>query len=418
MLTDPAKLFRPEAIEAKNIEGMGRIVIARPISFSLLTALIATFLAIVVIVLINANYARQERVVGRLLPAEDFAQIFAPRNGLVKDIHVEEGNFVEKGQALILLESETFVDNGDSLTSMVVNELHNTQDLLSQTIVNEQELQKNSTEESASTIRFKTGELNSLTQLINTYHKRLAISEKDFLRHQALHRQGQIADVEFNRLHKEYLSEQVEFQRLEKEKDNLVFLINQIKYEQEQIIVTHKKNIAELNLRLADIRRELAEKSVESQFLIKAPISGIISGLEYRKGRKVTTAQPLMTILPESGELLAELYVPTRAVGFVNVGMDVRLRYDAFPYQKFGTYSGKIENISKSVFLGENIEGYDGSDKTFYKLIVSLGEQKVTSYQREFSLQSGMQLSAYLVGEKRSLMEWFFEPIYAYTKKS
>jgi len=418
MLTDPTKLFRPEAIEAKNAEGMGRIIIARPISFTLLTMLIVSFLVVVVIILNNANYSRQERVTGRLLPTEDFAKIYVPRNGRVKDTYVDEGNFVEKGQALILLESDTFVDNGNSLTSVIISELNNTRDLLNQTIKNEQTLQQSSIHKSDAAIKFKTSELGSLTELIDTYRQRLIISERDFSRHKTLHSQGQLADVEFNRLNKEYLSEQVELKRLEKERDGLRSIVSQTRYEHEQTAVTHTKNIAELNLRIVEIRRELAEKSVESQFLIKAPISGIVSGLEYRKGRKVTTAQPLMTILPRSGKLLAELYVPTRAIGFVNLGMDVRLRYDAFPYQKFGTYSGKIENISKSVFLGENIEGYDGSDKTFYKLTVSLDEQKVTSHQRELSLQSGMQLSAYLVGEKRSLLEWFFEPIYAYTRKS
>lgn len=417
MLTDPKKLFRAEAINAKNTDSMGRVIIVRPVSYSLLTAFIVCFLLMVILVLHYAQYSRQELVVGRLVHEGDFARIFAPRSGLVKNTYVKEGELVEKGQSLMLIESETFEYNGHSLSSLVIEELKYTQKLLNQTIENERKLQQTSIDESYSQIKFKNIELSNMSQLIDTHRQMLAISEKDFLRHQQLHKQGQLSDLKFSIAHKNYLSEQAELMEMQKEEDSLKSVISQLKYAQEKIVFDHKKNIAELQFRIAETRRRLAEESIEGKFLIKAPISGIISGLESRKGRKITVTSPLMTILPESGELLVELYIPTRAIGFVDLGVEIKLRYNAFPYQKFGTYSGRIASVSKSVFLSKDLEGYNGNDKTLYKLVVVLDKQKVKLHQQEYALQSGMQLSAYLVGEKRSLFEWFFEPIIGYARK-
>jgi membrane fusion protein len=61
-------------------------------------------------------------------------------------------------------------------------------------------------------------------------------------------------------------------------------------------------------------------------------------------------------IVPNDSVLQAELFVPTRAIGLVQPGHEVRILYEAFPYQQFGTYSGKVSRDN----LDENGGGNQG----------------------------------------------------------
>jgi membrane fusion protein len=83
--------------------------------------------------------------------------------------------------------------------------------------------------------------------------------------------------------------------------------------------------------------------------LITAPIGGRVTALQAAAGRVVEPGRPLMTIVPSGSALHAEIYAPTRAIGFVESGEEVRLLYDAFPYQRFGSFAGRVNRVSRTV---------------------------------------------------------------------
>ena len=111
--------------------------------------------------------------------------------------------------------------------------------------------------------------------------------------------------------------------------------------------------------------------------------------------------------------LQADLYLPTRSIGFLETGHSVNINYEAFPYQKFGAYSGKISQVAMSVIMpGEPVSGLTFQEPV-YKAIAALENQHVQAYGKEIPLRSGMTLSADVVLDKRSLFEWLLEPVYS-----
>jgi membrane fusion protein len=91
----------------------------------------------------------------------------------------------------------------------------------------------------------------------------------------------------------------------------------------------------------------------------------------------------------------------------------VNISYEAFPYQKFGTYSGRISQIAGSVIMpGEQAPGLTFNEPV-YKVTAVLESQHVEAYGKEIPLRSGMILSADVVLDKRSLFEWLLEPVYS-----
>ena len=121
-----------------------------------------------------------------------------------------------------------------------------------------------------------------------------------------------------------------------------------------------------------------------------------------------------MTIVPPGAELQAELAVPSSAIGFVEAGQEVSLAIDAFPYQRFGTVKGEVLTVAESAL---SQQGANGAVVAVYPVRVKLNADAVTAFGRSEPLISGMTLSARIVTEKQSLLEWLFEPLYAVRRR-
>ena len=121
-----------------------------------------------------------------------------------------------------------------------------------------------------------------------------------------------------------------------------------------------------------------------------------------------------MTIVPAGAKLRAELAVPSAAIGFVKQGQQVRLAIDAFPYQRFGTVTGKVQTVSASAV---NAQGPNGTMIAVYPVTVVIDRPSIAAYGRTEPLVSGMTLTARIVTEKQSLLEWLFEPLFAVQRR-
>jgi membrane fusion protein len=105
-------------------------------------------------------------------------------------------------------------------------------------------------------------------------------------------------------------------------------------------------------------------------------------------------------------------------------GQTVRLRYQAFPYQKFGFYDGVVATISSAALnpadLPQQQAGLTslyGTGEPVYRITVKLARQTATVYGNPVPLQPGMQLEADVMLERRRLIEWVFDPLFTLTGK-
>jgi membrane fusion protein len=94
----------------------------------------------------------------------------------------------------------------------------------------------------------------------------------------------------------------------------------------------------------------------------------------------------------------------------------VLLRYQAFPYQKFGLQGGQVVQVSRSPLQASELAGVplpksEGEAEPLYRITVTLDKQAVAAYGREQALAPGMQLEADVLLDRRRLIEWIFEPL-------
>lgn len=147
-------------------------------------------------------------------------------------------------------------------------------------------------------------------------------------------------------------------------------------------------------------------------YIVRAPIAGSISSLQAHIGQKVTSTQSLLTVLPQQSDLVAELYVPVAKSGFLQPGVKIALRYDAYPYQHFGVASARIHTISKSALNDREDDKPLHIGEPYYKVIAYLERQTIPLYGEAHPLQQGMTCSAVISGAHKTLWRWMIDPLH------
>jgi membrane fusion protein len=131
------------------------------------------------------------------------------------------------------------------------------------------------------------------------------------------------------------------------------------------------------------------------------------------EGENLTQAKSILHILPEDSELIAELLLPTRSAGFIEEGNNTRLRFDAFPYQRFGFVKSQIVQIDQTLITPNERQMPIALQEPVYRLRAKLNQQQIQAFGKAFDLKSGMLFDADIMLEQRTLIEWLLEPIYS-----
>jgi len=155
----------------------------------------------------------------------------------------------------------------------------------------------------------------------------------------------------------------------------------------------------------------MSQVEAQRETVIRAPMAGVVTNVSVNRGQSIAQDAPLATVLPKGSGMHVELLVPTRAIGFVAKGQEVVLRYDAFPYERFGQYRGVVSDIGRNVWTAGERVGPLSAREPVYRVDVALDRQNVSALGQEFPLRPGMLVNADLLLEKRTLLEWIFEPV-------
>lgn len=162
-----------------------------------------------------------------------------------------------------------------------------------------------------------------------------------------------------------------------------------------------------------DLNIAVLHHQQSQSYVVRAPVTGVISSLEAHKGQKVGLTHALLTLLPEQAELIAQLYVPVAKSGFLRLGTPIALRYDAYPYQHFGVANASIQTITQSILSDKDEVKPIHIGEPYYKVLAHLDNQFILLYGQKHPLQQGMTCTAIINGAHKKLWQWVFDPIHA-----
>jgi membrane fusion protein len=161
------------------------------------------------------------------------------------------------------------------------------------------------------------------------------------------------------------------------------------------------------------LEEKRAGADAQTGFVLRAAGAGRVTALQANPGQPADPAKPLMTLVPADSELRAEIYVPSRAIGFVRPGQRVRLLYEAFPHERFGAAYGAIDEIAATVLKPEEASTPLSLREPVYRLTVKPDRVTVRAYGADLPLLAGMALTADIILEERSFLDLLLDPLRA-----
>ncbi len=414
---NPEPLFLDAAVQANRLKLRGGVTLnLSKRSIYATVCLLICFIAIIAIA-ITGKYTRYENVKGVLQTDVQASKVVALRPGVLIALNVSEGQTVSAGQRLAIIRVDLAALNGRSAFGDQLSSLTSQQALTTAQAVASHARASSERENSIATLESSRRQILELKAQIDLQRSMVNSLGEAYARYEPLVSRGFVTRSDMDKRFQELLAAKQNLSQLsqrmadvEADAARAVAQMHQSRAE-EQGAVLSAANSAEL---LKIQRYQIVNEQV---YAITAPINGIVTGLQAGLGRTVDATHPLMTIVPLAAKLHAELYAPSKAIGFVQPGQAVRLLYDAFPFDHFGSFSGTVQNVSKVGLDPRDLNTAVEGSALVYRIDVSLTRQTIEAYGRKTKLQPGMSLSANVILERRSFGSWLFEPINAIRKR-
>jgi membrane fusion protein len=371
---------------------------------------------------------RKARLTGLLVPTQGSLNIAAPQAGVLMELPVSEGQSVKAGGVLLVLHTERrslLAGQADDATERVARQI----DARKQTVDTERnlrELQRTQREQVLSDrIRTMKAELRQADEERSLQQRRVQLARTTLTRNEQLAQDGFVSVAQVQTRQEELIDADARLKTLERSGLALQRDLRTLQGERDDLAAQLKTDLNQLDRSRASLDQEATENAVRKTTVITAPFAGTVTALNLQPGQAVQTGQTLATLVPQAklkeGALQAQLFAPSRTAGFVRPGQTVYLRYAAYPYQKFGLYTGHITAVSATPFapselppnISQQLIAQAGSNEALYRINVKLDQQDIRAFGEDIALKPGLTLEADVLQERRKVWEWVLEPVLA-----
>lgn len=427
-----APLFRQEVMVHKGQPSYGQIILAQPASLKLLTVASVLVALGVMAYFTWGSYTRKVQVSGVLMPTQGLTKVASAQGGVITAMKVTEGQAVRQGDVLFEISAQRTTDDatGGSVEKQTAAQLQIKQNSLQAELAQQRQLLS---EQSSGLERRADGlqaELKQIDTELVTQQNRLKLSQQNLQRHESLVAQNFVSPAQLLQHQTDQLEQQSRLQQLQRSRISIARELANVQAELRQMPLRMQAQLNTIDRSLAGLTQEQAENAARRSVAVLAQQDGVVTGLTVTQGATVGAGAPLASLVPKDSALQAHLFAPSQAIGFIEPGQKVMLRYAAYPYQKFGHQSGTVAFVSKTSMspseamgpLGNSGSGgSSGSNpqgsEPLYRITVQLDSASITAYGKQQPLSPGMALEASVMQERRNLWEWVLEPLYSISGK-
>lgn len=379
----------------------------------------------------------QELVIaqGEVIPISQIKNISHLEGGLVKSVHVAEGDIVKEGDVLVTLSAS---GSGQDLKQLQVRRAH-----LALNKIRLAALMKDQDPDFSKWQRSHPKLVNDVRALYlnarNKLKKELLILESRLLQSRS---EIEASELEYqtNQKHVSLLREKVAHKQtlfkkqlttrddfLEAQTDlqvakarkiasqgklakaKLMFKEAEIKLEEAQVKAqnTYSEGHAQVARELAELEETLLKfKDRVTRLSIVSPFNGIVQQLVPRaSGEVIKPGDVVANIVPLDEEMVIQTQILPADIAQVKVGDPVKIKVSAYDSNIFGTLNGKVQKISASTLQTQD-------NAPFYKAHIHLEQKHFERNGIKHFILPGMEVQAEIITGAKSLMKYIFKPIY------
>lgn len=408
--TPERTLFRPTAIvAASGTKFAGAIVLAQPLPMRVAACTAASIVVLLALLLACGHYTRKARVEGELVPAAGSIKVVNPSFGRITRALVTDGVQVAAGQPLFELTAERASGGADVDARITALLAERSRERSATGRLQAEELREHA-QALAARQRSLTAELANRRQALALQDAQIEAVRKKLARFKRL--SGFISPAQLDDVASALAAQQAQRKDME---SNLLAVERDLMAMREEAQAIDRKlrqAASTASQELAALAQETAEHDSRSRSTITTPIAGTVTALALEEGQTAAPGSVLATVIPAGSALQARLLVPSRAIAFIEVGQQVLLRIDAFPYQKFGPVPATVTRVEQAP---SNADGSSNASP-LYRVVARLDRSTLRAYGRDRPFKAGMTLEADILQDRRRLIEWLFEPLISAAK--
>ncbi len=406
-------LYRREAVQYAGARLNGSVVLASPLSLKTLGLFLAATVFAAVGFAANTSYARKTTVPGYIVPDQGMIRATTQAAGTLQSVVVRQGDVVRAGDriAVLAIAAETAAGNvGEAISQSLRSER------AAAASKAKARLAQLEVEFKQATIRLSKAEaeLKQVVAQTGLQEQRVQIANDEVRRGQEVATKGYLSERELSNRRTTGLAMEQELAAMRRLQATIERDIADISARLASIPFEITLAVSEAQAAAAGLEQRSAEFEAKRLQFITAPIAGRVAALPVANGQPIAPGGTVAVIIPEDSKLEAELLAPSRAIGFVQPDQQVALSLQAFPYQRYGTVPGSVRTVSTTVLAPTEV-GFPGLElkEPVFRIRVSLSREAMHAYGQAIAIQSGMLVSADIVFDRRSLLQWLFDPIYA-----
>ena len=408
----PRQLFRQEAIDAQREKFLGEATIARPVPGWVFTLLAAGVAFLLIAVALWGQYTRRERVEGFLALDTGAARVLIPDSGRITELLIKEGDEVKAGDPMAKVSLDRNTGAGASTSEAVAAEMQNRRAILEKEQNQWRDLGIQQVEQIRRRVRDLDSELTQIDREMKLQEVRIKSAREQVERSHGLAGEKKfVSEALVKQKQDEVTDQEIKLQALRRQRGQVDRDLGAARMEEPVIQMRSRAQVEQVSRQISELQEGMAHNESKRETVIRAPMAGVVTNIAVNQGQSIAADSPMAMVIPKGSGMHVELLVPTRAIGFIKPGQEVMLRYEAFPYERFGQYGGRVTDIGRSVWTqGEKI-GPLSAKEPVYRVDVKMDRQDVTALGQDFALRPGMLVNADLLLEKRTLLEWIFEPV-------
>lgn len=411
-------LFRQEAIEHQKSYWKGKVILLRGVSPLIVSACCSIFVILIIAMLYFFKFTQRIDVTGEVITLPHPLNISSPQVGSVSQQFVRVGDTVKKGSVLFEIDVSKNTDVGnvtDTNIAMIKAKIANAEEIISKLKTNKDDFIATTRRQ----IQRYEHSLNETDALLTTAKDGLSQMEKSLQNYHGYLKRGLINKDQYNNQHSLFVQQQNAFQSLSSQKMQIELQLTQARSDLTVKSAEMDNQITAQYNQLSDFQTQLIENSANGKLFIKSTIDGRVESIAVSRGQMVDAGSSLAQIKQLEGiQYYLLLWLPDNSLPYVKAGDTVNIRYDAFPADKFGQFSGKVISISSMPATRRELSDYNNSlanssnAPTLYKAIIDIKDKQIIYKNKTLLLSNGLKASSIVFMEERPLYQWLFSPVY------
>ncbi|EBJ7482296.1 HlyD family efflux transporter periplasmic adaptor subunit [Salmonella enterica] len=412
-------MFRKEALEDRRMTWRGNALLLPGIPPLVVTIVCLFFLFSFLFFVIAEDYTRRVTVIGEITTWPRPVNIYSGVQGFVVERFVTEGQIVKKNTPLYQIDVSKSTRNGVVSTSHrsdILNQIRQVDNIITglkdskKTTLDTLEKQK---------IQYSAA-LQRSTDILHRAEDGIRIMKQNMDNYRQYQLRKLITKDQLTNQETIYYQQQNSLLGLNSQNEQNALQLTSLESQIRIQAAEFDNRIYQMTLQRYELQKELVNTDMESAVVIRALSDGKIDSLSVSTGQMVSPGDSLVQILPDNVKHhYLVLWAPNSAVPYISAGDKVNIRYEAFPAEKFGQFSGVIQSVSRAPATIQEMRTYQGAPQNtpslsepYYKILVKPDRQSITYGDRSRPLENGMKAQTTLFLEKRKIWQWMLSPFY------